>query len=83
MVALPNKVTRQWLREAIDRLADHLDVELTMVHNSYVRWAVFIERSSMITPGYLSNRELACWIAGVWLQYDKAEELTIRRYLNE
>ena len=76
---IPNRVTSKGLRDGVKRLADHLGVEIIMRNNSYRRWALFafygegpsFEYGDMITPGYMSNRELACWMSGVWLRYDK------------
>ena len=45
--------------------------QLTLRQNNYMRYAVFAEGVGMISPGYRSNQELACWLAGAWLQYDK------------
>lgn len=66
---IPNRVTSNWLRDAVKRLADHLEVEINIRNNSYGRWALFAY-DDMITPGYLSNRELACWMSGVWMTHD-------------
>ena len=68
---IPNRVTHNWLRDNAKRLGDRMGKQLTLRQNNYMRYAVFAEGVGMISPGYRSNQELACWLAGAWLQYDK------------
>lgn len=76
---IPNTVTVSYLRERVKLLAEYLAVPLSMEHNSYKRWAVFIDGGDMLTPGYRSNSELACWISGVFLFDDKGDTLDEER----
>jgi len=70
---LPNKVTEKMLKTILRRTATMLGIELELRHNMYRRLAVFKVNGPMLTPGYLSNRELYTWLNGVWLQSDKKE----------
>ncbi len=77
---IPNGVTSAWLRERVEWLGEHYNVKLSMEHNSWKRYAVYIKKGSgishMLTPEYLTNRELATWISGAWLLHDKLDILT-------
>ena len=73
---LPDRITSEYLLERVEELEKHLGVRLLMLSNSYRRKAIYIRQDIaspgvMLTPGYIGNRELACWMSGVWMTHDQ------------
>lgn len=70
---LPARVMENDLQHKTWRLGIHLKRELELRHNMAGRLAVWVVNGDILTPGYLSNRELYCWFSGVWLRYDRKD----------
>lgn len=70
---LPNRVTEEKVKSIIKTTMVLLGLDLELRHNAYQRLAVFVVNGPMLTPGYLSKRELYCWLHGVWLREDRKD----------
>jgi hypothetical protein len=71
--SMPRRITSKHLESDTWRLGMRIRQNLELRHNMAQRLAIFVVNGDMLTPGYLSNRELYCWICGVWLRYDQKE----------
>lgn len=77
MTTMPRRVTFKDLEEIVNNLSDVVGFPLEMYGSNHGH-AIFSgvgdrRYRKMLTPGYLNNRELYCWLNGVWLRYDQKE----------
>ena len=74
MIAIPNRVTRAHCEDLIARLAEVTGHDMTLFFNNYGNMAAHDDHlGKQLTPGYLTNRQFAHWISGVFLHLDIPE----------